>query len=345
VAILSDFVAVKDEISNRYLSLGAFGGFKGPPSEFLVAAAVERSQHPVHAVGVGHKLVDGKRVGELCIRFYVSQKLPNSMVPADARLPETIDGLPTDVIESPPAYAAASIPACSSGRKAWQRPMPAGISAAHFGVTAGTIGYFCTSTDPNDDPDVVYMLSNNHILAKMNAGRSGDAIYQPGPADGGVAADSVARLTRFKHVSFKPQGRNLVDAAIAELDDVSSYLPSICSIGKVMGTAKAVEELKVVKHGRTTGLSHGVVADVSVNQLVSGLDPSNPSALARFRNQIRIDPATPEDFAQPGDSGSLVVTEPGHKAIGLLFACPANGGYGLANPIDAVLGELKIQFV
>lgn len=344
---LNDFIAVKDAISNRYLSPQAFGRLGvGRAGDFLVAAAVERAEHPVHAVGVGRKVVEGKRAGELCIRFYVSQKLPDSILPPEARLPKQLDGLPTDVIESPPAVAATSAPPCSTGRRGRQRPILGGISVAHFGVTAGTIGYFCNSTDPQDDPDAVYVLSNNHVLAKMNAGKRGDAVLQPGPGDGGVMADQIGQLARFQRVSFASRRRNLVDAAIAKLDDPSTHTASVCAIGKIAGTAAPAEELKVVKHGRTTGLRAGVVTDISVNPLVSGLDPTNPGSVAHFQNQIRIDPPTSDDFAQTGDSGSLVVTsgeEP--KAVGLLFACPATGGYGLANPIDVVLRLLKIQLI
>ena len=43
---------------------------------------------------------------------------------------------------------------------------------------------------------------------------------------------------------------------------------------------------------------------------------------------------------KPGDSGSLIVTDPGREAVGLLFAGDFKGRTGFANPIDAVLDEL-----
>src|SRR5262249_30763750 len=50
-------------------------------------------------VGVGHEVVAGQRTGRICIRVYVRRKLPKSELPPEAILPDSIDGLPVDVIE------------------------------------------------------------------------------------------------------------------------------------------------------------------------------------------------------------------------------------------------------
>jgi hypothetical protein len=42
-----------------------------------------------------------------------------------------------------------------------------------------------------------------------------------------------------------------------------------------------------------------------------------------------------------GDSGSLVVTE-NNEPVGLYFAGPEGGEYGIANPIGKVMEKLKI---
>ena len=75
--------------------------------------------------------------------------------------------------------------------------------------------------------------------------------------------------------------------------------------------------------------------------------------MARFRNQLRIvraaKPANRHDdgdaeFGRSGDSGSLVVTAGSKpRAAGLFFAGAT--GYGLANPIGAVLQALDIQLL
>src|SRR5262249_28159492 len=135
-------------------------------------------------------------------------------------LPNAIDGVPTDVIESSPAVltakklrtrptahlrrgpapaamAAAAAADCTVNRQKRQRPLAAGISVAHHDVTAGTIAYFCRSLKLGDDAEKIYILSNNHVLANVNLGQNGDHVYQPGPADGGGVPDDVATLRRF----------------------------------------------------------------------------------------------------------------------------------------------------
>jgi len=61
----------------------------------------------------------------------------------------------------------------------------------------------------------VYILSNNHVLANSNGASIGDPEYQPGPFDGGTAADQIATLSDFQVISFAANGTNTIDAAIA----------------------------------------------------------------------------------------------------------------------------------
>jgi len=48
-------------------------------------------------------------------------------------------------------------------------------------------------------------------------------------------------------------------------------------------------------------------------------------------------------FGLGGDSGSLVVSRDSLRAVGLYFAGPDNGVYGLACHINDVLDELEIE--
>jgi len=91
-----------------------------------------------------------------------------------------------------------------------------------------------------------------------------------------------------------------------------------------------------MKYGRTTGLTKGRVS--AINAIVN---IGYGSGVARFVNQIFIEPGS---FCAGGDSGSLIVSnERGsnkRKPVGLLFA----GSFfvTIANPIDEVLGRLKV---
>src|SRR5262249_14600573 len=194
--------------SARLLGLGLRANVAAARPTFRVHDAIAAAGRNVHAVGVGRKLVEGKPTEDMAVRLYVVQKLAPSLLPPRDRLPNAVDGVPTDVIESSPAVlaakklrprptahlrrgpapaamAAAATADCTVNRQKRQRPLVAGISVAHHDVTAGTIAYFCRSLKLGDDAGKIYILSNNHVLANVNLGQNGDHVYQPGPADGG----------------------------------------------------------------------------------------------------------------------------------------------------------------
>lgn len=354
-----DVLLAKQAVSSSLLRAGSRGGVVRRSATFRVAAAVEHARQNVHAVGVGRKVVNGKETSELCVRVYVVQKLAESLLPPAFRVPEQIDGVPTDIIESAPAFllarksrtskppknATSAAPACSDNRRKRQRPLVAGISAGHFQITAGTIGYFCRSTRHGDSPADKFLLSNNHVFADVNNGHPGDDILQPGAADGGVAADRVADLTRFVPIRLGGSLPNRVDAAIARIVPGVAHNVELCSIGPITGTAKATEGTLVRKHGRTTGYTEGKVTDESYDALV-GMDHNDPDVVALFEDQLRIERTPPHaTIGLGGDSGSLVVARDSAVAVGLYFAGPPSGFYGIANHIQDVLTELEIQLL
>jgi hypothetical protein len=305
--------------------------------------AVARADDNMHAIGIGFKVVKGKPTRTLSVRMYVTRKLPRSLVPAKARLPANLDGVPTDVIEAPPAYLAAAAlpPPCSIRRTRLQRPVCPGISASNAAVNAGTISMICRSRLPAD-AGKLFVLGNNHTLADLGAAQLGSAIVQPSPADGGDATGRIATLARFVPIDDRPTATNEVDVALAELVAGVASTAGICSIGIPQGTADPVFGTVVLKHGRTTGLTRGIIDDPSVDALVP-LSRHNPGRMARFVKQIRIVPSAGMSlFAQPGDSGALVTTSPGNRVVGLLFACPDNGQFAYANPITSVIDALDI---
>jgi len=356
--------AAKEQLSAKLLLAPARQRLLRASSARSLEAAVADLPNNVHAVGIGRKIVGGQPTAISAIRVYVTQKLDESLVPEPLRIPKEVQGFPTDVIESAPAFLqqtvevedatvpgvagiAALSPAaatpCSLARKSAQRPVIAGISTALVTVTAGTLSCFCHSTQLGDDPDQVYVLSNNHVFADVNKGSVGDPLLQPGPADGGTMADRFADLERFVRLNLDGTTPNQVDAAIGKLLPGIPFISQVCSIGAITGTEAAMEEMRVRKHGRTTGLTEGVVTDIAYTALV-GMDHSDPSIVALFANQIRIERVAPfPAFGLGGDSGSLVVHKERRNAVGLYFAGPENGFYGVANPIAAVLAEIQIS--
>lgn len=379
MASKEELIEAKQLLSARLLAAGVRSRVLTRGFTTRMREAVADVGANVHAVGVGRKLVNGKPTKELAVRIYVVQKLAESAIPPRSLLPESLDGIPCDVIESAPAFihasrrkagakaarkasvtAAPAAPArgrlreqsptiaagnCTDERRRRQRPLVAGISVAHRDVTAGTIGYFCRSTRHGDDPSHIFILSNNHVLANVNEAAEGDDVLQPGPADGGTVTDHAAEFHRFVRMRLGGDVPNRVDAAIARLLPGVNHILSVCSIGRVTGIDRGVEDMRVRKHGRTSGLTEGVITDDTYDAIV-GMDHNDPSVVALFQNQLRIERAGPSAvFGLGGDSGSLVMSRSDRRAVGLYFAGPDSGLYGIANHIGDVLDQLQIELL
>ena len=54
----------------------------------------------VIGVGIGYKENKGMQTDVLCIRVYVRKKVPENLLMPEERIPEYLDGIPTDVISS-----------------------------------------------------------------------------------------------------------------------------------------------------------------------------------------------------------------------------------------------------
>ena len=360
MAAARDIELAKQALSGRLLRAGMRRGPQALVMAMTVEAAVANTAFNAHGVGIGDKRVDGKLTDQQCIRVYVTQKLAPSLIPPQNLIPKEIDGIPTDVIKSPPAMimpakkrpkaasaraATAAPPDSDPKRMDRQRPIRGGISAAQFEVTAGTIACFCRSTRHGDDPAVIYALSNNHVFANINRAQPGDPIYQQSPMDGGVAADAVGTLARFVSLQLDGRGANTVDCALARIETGIDIDPAIAVIGKLSGTAAPAVRMAVRKHGRSSGYTEGMITDTQYDAIV-GMDHTDSSVRAVFNNQFRIERTPPFDaFGIGGDSGSLVLAKDDAKAVGLYFAGPPSGVYGIANQIDAVLSELDIELL
>ncbi len=233
-------------------------------------------------------------------------------------------------------------------------PIRSGVSISPTTVPyAGTLGCFCRDNLSGRTG----ILSNNHVLADVNAVAVGTTIMQPGARDGGrPVEDVICELTRFVPIQFGGFP-NRVDAAVAALTEHgrredrhtlydSSDEPAPAITLRPDALVEAVPGMTVFKTGRTTRHTRGRVRAVNVNNYLVDVGVG----VARFDGQIVIETdMAPQPFSRPGDSGSLIVDEEG-RPVALLFAGSASGGAGNvgmtgANPISSVCEELGVTLI
>lgn len=281
----------------------------------------------VTGVGVGLRVVGGERRDEACVRVYVRRKLSAEELEDDELLPASLEGVPVDVVEGEfdrMQHGVGPLPLAE--RTARQFPfLPPGVSVGGLRVTAGTLG--AAAYDAATGTQLA--LSNWHVLCGHPDCTPGETIVQPGPVDGGTApGDAIGSLARFADT-------DRVDAAVAVVSGRRFLLDAIAGIGPPTGAGTATLGMRVRKSGRTTGVTTGIVDDVSADiELIDG---------SRFVGQISVVGEEEADVVVGGgDSGSLVVDER-RRGVGLLFAGRLDGTRLFANPIGEVTAALGIR--
>ena len=229
----------------------------------------------------------------------------------------------------------------------FDRPVPIGVSMGSTGPNicfAGTLGCRLIAADGGNIS--YFILTNNHVGADENRGTVGsDMMLQPGTLDNGCVldfGDTIGTLDDFIPLQFG-SGTNFVDAAIASTTTAETGFasPTDAYGAPLSTTVTATVGMTVQKFGRTTGYTQGIVDAVNVSVNVS-YEQGN----AYFENQIIIKGRKKKGkryvnatFSDSGDSGSLIVTDPGKNPTGLLFA--GNSTVTIANPIDVVLDAFE----
>jgi hypothetical protein len=94
--------------------------------------------------------------------------------------------------------------------------------------------------------------------------------------------------------------------------------------------------MRVKKVGRTTALTVGELeARIPTPQVIS-YKAAHFKGRVWFKDVWSVRALPGDVFALAGDSGSLVVTEDGRHAVGLVFAANSTGDYALIIPISCV---------
>lgn len=269
----------------------------------------------VTSVGVGYKEQGGVRTDELSLQFTVRTKASGAQLERmdTTVIPESLeidsDPVVTDVVERAfvPAYRV--IPEAErSERKTRRDPLEPGVSVSHPDVSAGTLGAIVhdrTSGRPA-------VLSNWHVLHGPT-GAIGDPALQPGSHDdnSGDPRNEFGRLLR-SHLGAAG------DAALASIDS-RRVDPAI------MGLAVVPDEIadpdlgdRVVKSGRTTGVSHGMVSRIETIVALDYGDGVGETSIGGFeiepdpRRDNEDDPAGTGMLSDGGDSGAVWMLKAGN---------------------------------
>ena len=307
----------------------------------------------VVATGIGYKQTADAKTETLSIVCSVKEKIPASQLTRQDMVPASVDGTPTDVVQTGVIRALQA----PTGRF---RPAPGGVSVGHASITAGTLG--CSVLKNGQK----VILSNNHVLANSNDAEIGDAILQPGPFDGGsFPQDHIANLTQFVPISFQGEPSecqfanaviavfnlgcrmfgsntryhvskikaedNLVDAAIAAPLNDADIKDEILNIGAIQGTVAGELGMAIKKSGRTTGFTTGVIQQVDVSANVQ----YGAGRIAVFTDQLLAGA-----MSQGGDSGSAVLDD-NNRLTGLLFA--GSDTTTIINRIENVFSALGVS--
>jgi endonuclease G, mitochondrial len=256
----------------------------------------------ITSVGIGYKDKDGKPTKELAVRFTVGKKVkPEDLESLGTKLlPESfeIDGVkvPTDVIERKYATEFRLVPELEiNDRKKRLNPILPGSSVAHVKETAGTIG--CIVYDRTNG--IPYVLSNWHVLNGPE-GTVGDDIVQPGPFDDNrINVNRLGKLVR-SHVGHAG------DCGVSTIEG-RGFSTKIMELGvEVENLGEPELGDKVVKSGRTTGVTHGIVSSVHVIAKLDYGGSIGEQEVGGF--EIGVDPDNfPEngEVSMGGDSGSV----------------------------------------
>jgi endonuclease G len=211
-------------------------------------------------------------------------------------------------------------------------PLCGGISISNAATfSAGTLGGWVQ--DRHTQADMV--LSNWHVLCCPWADWDDLPIYQPGRLDGGYAENTVAHLARHAM-------EQNIDAAVGALSGVRDLINKQRGIGIVTGVAIPRLGMQVIKSGRTTGVTSGIIDGVGGRRIFNYGGFSH-----MIREHIHIIPIPDGDqtVSSAGDSGAWWLDESTHCAVGLHFGGSDNPEYALAFSMPTVLDSLQVDIV
>ncbi len=295
----------------------------------------------VSLIDMGYRIKDsegGKIVDQPAVRIHVRKKLRGrnfeefrERFPGRVFTAERI-GFEVDVPEAPyylNHWYYWNVRTPLSERAQRFDPLKGGISISNTLLNGyGTLGGKVIDRQTGEP----MILSNWHVLAGSWIIDPNVEILQPGKGDGGTEKDVIARFSRHAFAW------NL-DAAVARLLDQRQCVNEQLDFGPVKGAKSPALNMSVMKSGRRTEITRGVVTGIE------GQAVFRYGGFARtVKHVFHIVPSERgKEVSGPGDSGSWWLEEGTHCAVGLHFAGANYPEYALALSMPKVLEALEVD--
>jgi hypothetical protein len=257
--------------------------------EFLRACRARLFNYPgVHYVDIGYKYVQSRLTPELAVRLHVYRKKPRSVLPVSEILPIRIKAIPTDVIQSNRRLESTT----GVIRDIRVNPLIGGVAIRNLrNNLLGTLGVIVTDRATG----ALMGLSNYHVLVG-ETGQKGDSVTQPATT---YITDIIGTVDHWDQT---------LDCAVCTLNSSRLLSRRIIDIPAIPpGIKEPLLGMKVIKSGRTTGKTFGIIDGVSEDEFTI-IPVGGVNNLAN------------EEISAPGDSGSLWLEAEGYCAIGLHYA-------------------------
>lgn len=254
--------------------------------------------HPrIQGIGIGRKIVAGRRTRTLALRVYVDVKRPlaelkDAAVNRKLRIPGSRRHAVTDVIPIGKMQLHLNTDRV--------RPVVPGYAIESAGKL-GTLG--CVVRRKGDDG--WYFLASGHVIGLGGNASIGQPIIQPAIRHHGSTSDRIGQTDLPPDILFLDGYPNLDDCALGRFDDPALAEPYVRLIGRPKGFSSTIRERMLIqKTGFTTDYTTGRVRDTTFCVALNYPVPGGGTRRAGFRELVLCD-----RYADEGDSGAAIFDE------------------------------------
>jgi hypothetical protein len=271
-------------------------------------------------------------------------------------LPEEIDGVPLQAHKMGPVIVRPEMAGTVTNRaNFFERNNRVCCGSSCAPTSENCSGTFGALIRKNNNSRQLYLLSNNHVFAGCNHVPKDQPILSPSSNDGRADIRAPGEIGRHAEIYELRSGNPgfvepcEADLALARATDpaaVSSWQgDSVNGYDTPARTQSPISRMRVKKVGRTTALTYGTLQAKIPTPAALPYTSKHFKSVVWFKNVWTVRADSGGVFALPGDSGSLVVTEDGTRAVGVLFAANRSGEYGWIIPmacVETAFGGLRL---